>query len=186
VTVTELRSNVIAVRTKESYLISIIVKNSDMSSAIDIANGVAKIFVDNVKEFQDQQSAAAEEELSTERAALTVDSTYRDFEELVGKLNNSVKRPTVIIPAGLARVATPEVLDKSSGANTTRNLLLGVFLAGVLSALTVFAMEYYQNPVRSPDQLESKFGLSRLGIITKRPKRKNQTFALEAGGVTFL
>jgi len=177
-TVAELRPNVSAIRIKESLLIRITVSDTDQSAAIELADGIARSFINYVIAFQEPQLAAAQDELSRKLTELQLDRSNGAFQELVGRLNSSVKRPVVITPAEAINVPMSEVLVQPSGSNATRNLLIGVFLGVVLSTLFVFLLEYFRKPVGSPDQFESRFSLARMGTLPKSPKRRNQSLTL--------
>ena len=60
-TVAELRPNVSAVRLNGSSLIRITVLDTDQSAAIEIADGIARSFINYVIAFQEPQLAAAQD-----------------------------------------------------------------------------------------------------------------------------
>ena len=177
-TVAELRPNVSAFRIEESLLIQITVADTDQSVAIDIADAIARSLISYVATFQESRLAAAQDALLKNLADLKPDSTNQVFNEVVGRLVATVDRPVVITPAEAINAPMPEGLVQPSGASATRNLLIGVFLGGVLSALLVFLLEYFRKPVGSPDQFESRFSLTRMGTLPKSPKRRKQPLAL--------
>jgi hypothetical protein len=93
--------------------------------------------------------------------------------EAVEALRSMARSPTVAAPAEVLQEA-----GAATGASALRNILLGVVFGGVLSVAVVASLEYWQNPVRSPDKLERRFGLAQLGTIPQRQKGRKLTHPL--------
>ena len=178
VSVEELRPKVSADRIDGAPLLQINVMDADPARAEIIANGVAQSFIDYVVEFQEPQVAATQEELTRQLSRLATGISDQAVEELVRKLDTLVKRPAIIASAEVIEDAIANEPVAAAKTHTTRNVALGVALGGMLAVALVIALEYLQSPVRSPNQLERRFPLTRLGVLPRWPKRDRQPFRI--------
>ncbi len=182
ITVAQLRGSLSAEIINGSALVRITAVDSDPDLAVNIADAVAQSLVDHIVAYQEPRIALAQEELTRRLARLDLDSIDgQALADAMVVLGQVIRRPVIVTPAELVNGSAEELvapLVPSGGATVIRNLLIGIFVGVVLSVLVVFLMEYFQNPIRTADQFESKFGLTRMGTLPKRPKRRNQSLSL--------
>lgn len=168
-TTSQLNDKVTASQINGSSLVQIIVKDTDREMALSTADGVAQSLVDYLTGVKDSQLASSREELSQSLADLELDPAASvAVAEAIASMSASARQPVVVTPVeiiGWEPVSVP-------GANAPRNLVLGIFLGGVLAVMLAFGLEYSQNPVGSPARLEGKLGLISLGTFPGRSKDK--------------
>jgi succinoglycan biosynthesis transport protein ExoP len=169
----ELRAKVSATPISDSRLLEISVKDSDRGFAVGIANGVAGSLIGYIEALRQPQSVAFPQELSEELPDLEPLVAAEVAQGVAEALRSLVQRPSVVAPAEVIQEA-----GAATGASAIRNVLLGVVFGGVLSVAAVALWEYLQDPVRSPDQMERRFGLTQLGTIPRWQKRRKLPYQL--------
>ncbi len=168
ISVAQLRSKLSASQGTESRMVKIEITDRDPDQAARIANGVAQSFIQYVQGLREAELGVAQEELAKLLADSETPVSAEAAQNVAAALATLAERPAIIAPAEVFEdpLATVPV------AHTTRNVILAVLLGGGVAVLTVFLIEYFQNPIRSPAQLERRLGLANLGAIPSRPNRK--------------
>ncbi len=106
----------------------------------------------------DELLAIQVQALESLTGALETLSSLADTQELFDAQLNTVGSLSIVEPA-----TVPETAEKSSA------LTLGVFaviLGGMLSMLAVFLLEYFNDRIRSVEQVERTFQLPSLGVVS--------------------
>lgn len=176
--VAELRTKLSTSQGTESRMVKIEIADRDPDQAVKIADGVAQSFIRYVQRLREPQLAAAQEELSRQLADLETPVSAEAAENVAAALTSLSQGPVIIAPAEVFEDPLAEV----PADHTKRNVLLAVLLGGVMSVMAVFLIEYFQNPIRSPAQLERRLGLANLGVIPRRPNRKDSPDRLDLRG----
>ena len=171
--VEELRAKVSAAPVSGTRLLKISVEDSERGLAVGIANGVAESLIEYVETLRQPQLAAFPPELSEQLPDLDPLVAAEVAQGVTEALASLVQRPSVVAPAEALQET-----DVITGASSTRNVLLGVIFGGALSVAAVALLEYLQAPVRSPDQLERRFGLTQLGTIPCWQKKRKRPYQL--------
>ena len=178
--VAELRSKLSASQV-DSQMVRIQATNSDPATAIRLADAVAQSYIGYLGSVREPQLAAAREELVLSLAALETEGSAEAGEKAVVAVENAVAvlsaraTPAIVItpaevlqdPATLASAGVLQEPGTSSGPSShlARNTALAAILGFILAVVVIFLLEYIQSPVRSPAQMERRFGLSCLGSV---------------------
>ena len=148
----------ISVSSRSTFL-HISVRDADPNVAAKIANTVAEVFIEDLYVRQLAQ-------ISQFQLALAQHGIDQD--------------PSAIVAAQAATLSTLSILEDASppgspaGTKMTRNLILASVVGLVLAGLLVFVLEYLDDTIKSPDQIDRKFGVTALGIMLKWSPREIQ------------
>ncbi len=130
--------------------IEIQVKDPSSTLAAEIANAVANVFIDDVLVRQLTQMAQFQASLSQYGIAADLNATAA---------------------AQLATLTTLTMIEEAlpptspSPSTLRRSILVGVMIGIVAAGLLVFVLEYLDDSVSSPDELQAITGLTALGIV---------------------
>ena len=85
------------------------------------------------------------------------DSLLARFNELSASAGAASNNVTLVDSA--------EIPSYPSSPNMALNIILSLFAGGLLAGAFVFLREYFDDEIRSPDEIEQKLGLPMLGVI---------------------
>ncbi|MFQ6026145.1 MAG: polysaccharide biosynthesis tyrosine autokinase [Dehalococcoidia bacterium] len=176
--VENLRSMVVPVSDPKSRFFRITVINANDALAERTADAVAKSMIEWVDIQRSSQLTLLEQDLARRGEFLKSLDSPEAAQELTRALTANLNSQLVIIdPAEVTQLAV-----SSTGPNTLRNLALAIFLGGAISVGSVVAVEYFQNPLRSPQQMGQRFGLNHLGSIPRWRGARAKTAQLAQSG----
>ena len=168
--VTDLRSKLSASRV-DDQMVRIQAADSDPATAVRLADGVAQSYIDYLASVKEPQLAAAQERLAlslsafgTGNSAEAAEKAVEAVEEAVAGLTYSATPAIIITPA---EVLQEPILGSAPPSHSLRNTALASILGVFLAVLVIFLLEYLQRPVRSPAQMERRFGLNNLGSVPR-------------------
>lgn len=182
---------------QNTQLINLTVEHTDPALAAALANTIPRVFADFNEEMQAQRFVKAKEGLSAQMEALqeqiaevqsliaslaTSESTedqaerlrlqlwlaqledsyaslQRSYEDIRLAEANSLDTITVVEPADVPSVPVRP--------KTFQNTLLAAAVGLVLGAGAAFLIEYLDDTIKSPDDVEKELGLTTLGTITR-------------------
>ena len=174
---------------KNTQLLLVTVQHPNPQLAADIANTIAQVFTDRIRDLQAQRYAAAEKGLAqqvtemeqqvnattaaivkeTDAAQkLQLESRLTEYRQLYANLVTNYEQ------ARLAEAQTSTNIFVSEPASvphtpvspkTTRDTLLAVVAAMLLVVGMVFAMDTLDDTIKNPDEIRARFNLPVLGMI---------------------
>jgi len=175
---------------RDTQLLVVSVEHTSPSLAADIANTIARVFTDRIRELQSERYAATREGLekqvsdmgqqieATNQAIiangtdpnqhLQLEARLTEYQRLYSNLVTNYEQvrlaeaqtSTNVVVSEPATVPTIPISPK-----TVRNTLLATMAGMLLAAGVVFALDTLDDTVKNPDELRQKFGLSILGLI---------------------
>ena len=166
--VAELRSK-LSVSEVETQLVRIQATDTDPVVAVRLADAVAQSYIRYLGSIREPQLAAAREELAQSLAALDTGGSADAAEIAIAVLTSRATPAIVLAPA--------EVLEEASifsgpTSHLARNTALAAILGLIIAVAAIFLLEFIESPVRSPAQMERRFGLSNLGSVPRWRKGK--------------
>ena len=161
--VAELRSK-LAVSDVDSQMVRIQVTDLDPIKAAGLADAVAQSYIAYLDSMGESRLAAAREELAQSLAALETGGSAEAVGNAIAVLTSRAKPAIILAPA--------EVLQEPSifsgpPSHVVRNTALAAILGFILTVVVIFLLEYIESPIRSPAQMERRFGLSNLGSVPR-------------------
>ncbi len=167
--VAELRSK-LAVSNAVGQMVSIQATDAVPAAALRLADAVAQSYIGYLDSVREPQLTAAREELAYSLAALDTGDSAESVEFALATLTSRTTPAIVLAPAEVVREP-----GASSGPSQhlARNMALAAILGLILAIVAIFLLEYLQNPVRSPAQMERRFGLSNLGSVSRWRKDRS-------------
>jgi capsular exopolysaccharide synthesis family protein len=166
--VAQLRDGISASPVGDTPLLRIKVKDSEASRSVAIADAVAQSLVDHVSAAQQARWDAVQEQLSPGLDDLAPENlawAQGSREALTATLASLARRPYILAPAEVLEDSAAESSPTAAGVPVVRNLVLGLFLGGIIATAAVIALELIQSPLRSPQQLERRNRLNSLGVV---------------------
>lgn len=178
----------------DTQLLSLSVEDTNPELARDIANLIPTIFVSQDATIQHQRLATAETTLSEQLAAMRVniDAVYAalytlenssnpDREEL-GRLENELYEYQAAhasfthqyqeIQLAQVQLFEPLIISEAAelpgapiGPHVMQNTLLAATVGAMLAVGIIFLIEYMDNAVKTPDDIENVLGFSSIGAI---------------------
>jgi succinoglycan biosynthesis transport protein ExoP len=164
--VSELRAKVTASLINNTNIIEISAEDSRQDRAMSMADAVSESLVEYVGTLRQTQSETSSQEFPQPLQDLAY---LLGGEEITGAIND----PMIVAPA---EVAPPSAVSGEN--NTIRNILLAAFAGALTSVGAVVTLEYLRQPVRSPDQFESRCRLALLGRVPRWRNRSTKDFQL--------
>jgi succinoglycan biosynthesis transport protein ExoP len=175
---------------RDTQLLVISVEHPSPLLAADIANTIATVFTDRIRELQSARYAATRDGLekqvsdmdqqieATNQAILAngtdpnqqlqLEARLTEYQRLYSNLVTNYEQ----VRLAEAQTSTNVVVSEPApvptipiSPRTTRNTLLAVLAGMLLAAGTVFAMDTLDDTIKNPDELQRKSGLSILGMI---------------------
>ena len=173
----ELRSK-LDVSQKGSQMVRILATDAEPATAVRLADGVAQSYIDYLDRLREPQLAAAREELAQRLAVLETGSSAEAADIAVAVLTSRATPVMVLAPAEVLREP-----GTSSGPSShlARNTALAAILGFIFAVVVTFLLEYLQSPVRSPAEMERRFGLSFLGTLPRWRKGRGVSSSPLAG-----
>ena len=133
-------------------LIEIEASDPDPQMASQIANATAEIFIED---FRDRQfTEIAQFQASLSQYGITNDASL------------ITAQAATLSSLSIAEPAIPASFPSSP--NTRLNIILAAFLGILVGGLLVFLIEYLDDRIKSPDELESVAGLRSMGSVLSR------------------
>ncbi|MCH7620640.1 MAG: polysaccharide biosynthesis tyrosine autokinase [Chloroflexi bacterium] len=174
--VAELRSK-LAVSNVVSQMVSIQATDAVPAAALRLADGVAQSYVGYLDSLREPQFAAAQEQLALSLASLDERVSAEAAEKAVASVEKALagltSRSTPAIVLAPAEVLQePAISSPGPSSHLARNTALAAMLGFILAVVVIFLLEYLQNPVRSPAQMERRYGLSNLGSVPRWRKAR--------------
>jgi capsular exopolysaccharide synthesis family protein len=173
-TVATLRSMTLAVLDEKTQFFRITVISSDPALAALAADGVADSLIQQVDRQRGSQLASVQQELARQADFLRELNSPEAVQEITRSLTSNVNSRLAIID----RAESSQLAVTPASANTARNLALAIFLGGVISLGLTLAVEYLQNPLRSPGQVARRFNLNHLGSVPRWSGARRKTALL--------
>ena len=169
------RRSKLSVSDVDSQMVRIQATDSDPTKAARLADGVAQSYIGYLDNLGEPRLAAAREELAQSLAALETGGSAEAVGNAVAVLTSRATPAIVLAPA--------EVLQEPSiftgpPSHLARNTTLAAVLGFILAVLVIFLLEYIESPVRSPAQIERRFGLSNLGSVPRWRKSRGPSSSL--------
>ena len=161
--VEELRSKLSASQV-DSQTVSIQVTDADPAAAVRLADAVAQSYVSYLNSVGKTRLAAAREELARSLAALETGGSAEAVGIAIAVLSSRATPAIVITRAEVLQ--EPNVASEPPG-NLARNTILAAILGVIIAVVVIFFLESLQRPVRSPAQMERRFGLTNLGSVPR-------------------
>jgi succinoglycan biosynthesis transport protein ExoP len=185
-----------------TQLVTITVKDTDPQRAADIANAMASVFTDRIRELQSQRFAASRDGLSKQvtdmeaqinntssQIAATTDPTSLDqlqarltqyrtiYSNLVTNYEqvrlSEAQTSTNVIVSEPAIVPSIPISPK-----TSLNTVLAVIAGMLMVAGAVFAFDTLDDTIKNPDEIRRKFNLSILGMIASHGTTEEKPISL--------
>jgi len=178
--VQDLRPQVSGALVSDTDLLKIDVTNPDPAIAVSTANGVAESVIRYVETLRELQLATAQQELSSLLAESKTPLSTEMAQSIASTLTTVVNRPFVVASAEVLQ--PPITAPGPSAAYTTRDVILGAIFGGVAAVAGAFLLEYLQSPIRSPAQIERRFGLTYLGTALRWGRKARSSYRLAMSG----
>ena len=173
--VAELRSK-LAVSNVVSQMVSIQATDAVPAAALRLADGVAQSYISYLDSLSEAQLAAAQEQLALSLASLdervsaeAAEKSVAAVEKAVAELTSRSTPAIVLAPAEILQETGP---TSGPSGHLARNTALAAMLGFILAVVVIFLLEYLQSPVRSPAQMERRYGLSNLGSVPRWRKAR--------------
>ncbi len=184
---------------RDTQLIQVSVENTDPALAARIANELPKVFIEKNSEVQSSRTAASrqnlseqlatlEKEIKNAQAALEVartstaagaeaervrlDSNLTVLRSSYATLLQSYEAVRVADALATTNVIVVEPADvplRPVRPNTLLNTLLAVVVGLMLAVGVAFLIEYLDDTLKTPDDIQQTLGLTTLGTILRLP-----------------
>lgn len=172
-----------------TQLLEITVQDTSPARAADVANAIATVFADRIRELQSQRYAASrgglekqvkdmEEQIAETNKLIAVTTNPATLEQLQARLTQYRTIYSNLVTAyeqvRLAEDQTSTNVIVSEPAmvpnipvkpRTNLNTILGVLAGLLLAGSAVFAMDALDDTIKNPDEIRRKFNLPILGMI---------------------
>ncbi len=198
----ELKESVSIQPVRDTQLLVITVLNTNPVLAANIANTIAIVFTDRIRELQSQRYAATQASLAQQVAAM---------EQLIEETNQAVARESdpsqlLQLQARLieyrslysqlvtnfeqvrlaeAQTSTNVVVSEPAeiptipvSPQTTRDTLLAAMAGMLLAAGAVFAFDSLDDTIKNPDEIRRRFNLPILGMIASHEVQDEKPISL--------
>jgi non-specific protein-tyrosine kinase len=175
---------------RNTQLLLVTVQDPNPLLAADIANTLAVVFTDRIRELQSQRYAATQKGLAQQ--VLEMEKQVNDTTQAISTESDPAQRlqfesrlteyrrlysnlVTNFEQVRLAEAQTSTNVFVSEPANvplepvspkTTRNTLLAILAGLLLAAGVVFAVDMLDDSIRNPEDIRTKFNLPILGVIS--------------------
>ncbi len=185
-----------------TQLLTVTVNDTDPQRAANIANTIASVFADRIRQLQSQRYAASRDGLAKQVSdmdgqvtatsnQITNTSDPATLQQLQARLtqyrtiySNLVTNYEQVRLAE-EQTSTNVVVSEPAAVpyipvspKTTRNTLLAVVAGMLLAAGAVFAVDTLDDTIKNPDEIRKKFGLPILGMIAWHESPGDKPIAL--------
>lgn len=187
---------------RDTQLLVVNVKHPNPVLAADIANTIAVVFTNRIKELQSQRYVATREGLAqqvsemeqqiekTNQALmkepdpdqrLQLEARLTEYQRLYSNLVTNYEQvrlaeaqnSTNVVVSEPATVPTVPISPK-----TMRNTLLAIAAGALFAAGTIFAVDALDDTIKNPDEIRRKFGLPILGMIARHESPDERAISL--------
>ena len=187
-----------------TQLLTVTVNDTDPQRAANIANAMASVFADRIRQLQSQRYAASRDGLAKQVSdmdgqitdtsnQISVTTDPATLQQLQARLtqyrtiySNLVTNYEQIRLAE-EQTSTNVLVSESASVpyvpvspKTTRNTLLAVVAGILLAAGAVFAVNTFDDTIKNPDEIRRKFDLPILGMIARHESPSDKPSALAA------
>ena len=187
-----------------TQLLTVTVNDTDPQRAANIANAMASVFADRIRQLQSQRYAASRDGLAKQVSdmdgqitdtsnQISVTTDPATLQQLQARLtqyrtiySNLVTNYEQIRLAE-EQTSTNVLVSESASVpyvpvspKTTRNTLLAVVAGILLAAGAVFAVNTFDDTIKNPDEIRRKFDLPILGMIVRHESPSDKPSALAA------
>ena len=184
-----LKGNITVEIVRNTQILLVTVQDPDASRAADIANTLAIVFTERIRELQSQRYAVTqkglaqqvldmEKQVNDTTAAISIESDPAQKLQLEARLTEYRRLYSSLVTnfeqVRLAEAQTSTNVFVSEPASvptipfspkTVRNTLLAIVAGVLLAAGAVFALDALDDTIRNPDDIRRKFNLPILGVI---------------------
>lgn len=146
-------------------------RDLEIHRVIQSINNEYQLISENEKEYENYLNRTKQDAVKLNEKFIQYNILKRDVEtnkQLYNTLITKIKEQNVAGQAQSVKVWVVEeakVPDKPAKPNKKRNLLIGFFLAVFSGAGLVFFLDYLDNTLKYPDDVEERFNLPVLGTI---------------------
>ncbi len=188
---------------RDTQLLVVSVEGPNPTLTADIANAIARVFSDRIRELQSQRYAATREGLAkqisdmeqqidvtnqeiinngvTPEQKLQLEARLTEYRRLYANLVTNYEQvrlseaqtSTNVVVSEPASIPTIPISPK-----TSRNILLSMLAGMVFAASTVFAIDILDDTIKNPEELRQKFGLSILALIASHQAPNGRPISL--------
>jgi capsular exopolysaccharide synthesis family protein len=187
---------------RDTQLLVVNVKHPSPVLAADIANAIAFVFTNRIKELQSQRYATSRESLAQQvsdmehqieetNQALANESDPDQKSQLEARLTEyqrlysnlvtnyeqvrlaEAQNSTNVVVSEPAAIPTVPISPK-----TTHNTLMATVAGILFAAGTVFVVDALDDTIKNPDEIRQKFGLPILGMIAKHESPNERAISL--------
>ena len=186
-----------------TQLILVTVQDPNPLQAAEIANTIAVVFTDRIRELQSQRYAATEKGLSQQvlemekqvndttlaianetdpAQKLQFESRLTQYRQLYSSLVTNFEQVRLAEAQTSTNVFVSEPASVSRepvSPKTTLNTLLAALTGMFLTAGLIFAIDMLDDTIRNPDDIRQKFNLPVLGVIASHAITEGKPISLE-------
>ncbi len=186
-----------------TQLILVTVQDPNPLQAAEIANTIAVVFTDRIRELQSQRYAATEKGLSQQvlemekqvndttlaianetdpAQKLQFESRLTQYRQLYSSLVTNFEQVRLAEAQTSTNVFVSEPASVSRepvSPKTTLNTLLAALAGMFLTAGLIFAIDMLDDTIRNPDDIRQKFNLPVLGVIASHAITEGKPISLE-------
>ncbi|MBN2117230.1 MAG: polysaccharide biosynthesis tyrosine autokinase [Anaerolineales bacterium] len=198
----ELKETISVELIRDTQLLVVIVEHPSPVLAAEIANTIAKVFTDRIRELQSQRYAASRESLAQQVSDMgkqiemtnqalangiepdqkvQLEARLTEYQRLYSNLVTNYEQvrlaeaqtSTNVVVSEPATIPTVPVSPK-----TVRNTLLAVAAGMLFAAGMVFTFDTLDDTIKNPDEIRRMFGLSILGMIARHESLDEKPISL--------
>jgi non-specific protein-tyrosine kinase len=187
---------------RNTQLILVTVQDPNPLQAADIANTLAVVFTDRIRELQSQRYAVTQKGLSQQvlemekqindttsaianesdpAQKLQFEARLTEYRQLYSNLVTNFEQVRLAEAQTSTNVFVSEpasVPRDPVSPKTTRNTLLAVMAGILFAAGVVFALDMLDDSIRNPDDIRKKFNLPVLGVIATHQMEDGKPISL--------
>jgi capsular exopolysaccharide synthesis family protein len=187
----ELKPSISVEIVRNTQLLVVTVQDTNPLRASDIANTIATVFTDRIRELQSQRYASTQEGLAKQvsdmekqieetNRAITSESDPAQLLQLQSRLTQYRSLYSNLVTnyeqVRLAEAQTSTNVFVSEPASVPRdpvspktalNTLLAIVAGMLLAAGAVFAIDTLDDTIKNPDEIRQRFNLTVLGVISR-------------------
>ncbi|GAP23076.1 polysaccharide biosynthesis tyrosine autokinase [Leptolinea tardivitalis] len=190
-TVEQLKKNISVELINQTQLLVVTVTDPDPVRAADMANSLARVFADRVRELQSQRYTTSKDGLQKQVTEMgtQIEKTTRELEittneasrqQLEARLTEYTKLYSDLVlnyekvRLSEAQTSTNVVVTEPATPNytpvsprTMQNTFLAVVVGMLLAAGTIFAVDMLDDSIKNPEEVRKSFNIPILGVIAR-------------------
>jgi len=199
----DLKESISVEMVRDTQLLVVSVEGPNPTLTADIANTIAKVFTDRIRELQSQRYAATREGLAKQISDMEqqIDTTNQEIAnngitpeqktQLEARLTEYRRLYSNLVTnyeqvrLSEAQTSTNVVVSEPASIpsipispNIPRNVLLATLACMILAAGTVFAIDILDDTIKNPEELRQKFGLSILALVASHETPNGKPISL--------